>query len=200
MALAVPTLLVLGAGASDAQQPGRQARMAEHTEQAVSRLTQELSLTAAQVDFFEKSLASGRQPGALWSLAAELEPTLTDAQKALLFTRPERPQRDGRPGRAERHAAEQQARDTVLGLSDEQSRQMDDLHERHEAERERAHEQMRRNLSGRPESAEITAMLTPGQQEIFKVHHALRGRMHGSPMRGGRGPHGFGDGGPTRDR
>ena len=206
-ALAVPALFILAACGSNAQQPDRQARMAEHAERVVSQLTDELNLTASQADLFEKSLASGPQPGMLWSLAAELEPTLTDAQKTLLFTRPERHRRgQQRPEADERHAAEQQARDRALGLSDQQSSQLDELHERHEAEREQAHEQMRRNLGERPEPGElpneIAAILTPDQQEIAKVHHALLGRLHGP--RGGRGQHGFrggsGDGGPHRGR
>lgn len=214
-ALAVPTLFVLGSGASNAQQPDHQARMAEHAERVVAGLTQELNLTASQAALFEKSLQAGPQPGVLWSLAAELEPTLTDAQKALLFTRPERdgqrPQRGGqRPDFDVMHEAEQQARDRVLGLSDQQSRQLDDIHEQRRAEREQAHEQMmeqmRRNLGGRPEPGELpnemAAILTPDQQEIVKVFHALRGRLHGS--RGGRGQHGFrggfGDDGPRRGR
>lgn len=203
-AMAVFTLFALAASVANAQQPGHQARMAEHAEDMVSNLRQELNLTAAQVELFEKSIASGPQPGALWSLAAELEPTLTDAQKVLLFTRPERLQRDGRHDRAERHDAERQARDNALGLSDQQSRQMDDLHERHEAERERTHEQMRRSMGERPEPgempADVAAILTPGQREIVEVFHALRGRMHGPPMRGGRGAHGIGDGGRRRGR
>ncbi|MCH8030849.1 MAG: hypothetical protein IIB09_03410 [Bacteroidetes bacterium] len=214
-AMAVFTLFALAASVANAQQPGHQARMAEHAEHMVSNLRQELNLTAAQVELFEKSIASGPQPGALWSLAAELEPTLTDAQKALLFTRPERdgqrPQRGGqRPDFDVMHEAEQQARDRVLGLSDQQSRQLDDIHEQRRAEREQAHEQMmeqmRRNLGGRPEPGELpnemAAILTPDQQEIVKVFHALRGRLHGS--RGGRGQHGFrggfGDDGPRRGR
>ena len=213
-ALVVFPLFALAAGAANAQQPDRQAWMAERAEQAVSRLTQDLNLTASQAELFQKSMASGPQPGARWSLAAELEPTLSDAQKALLFTRPERPQRGlQRPGAGERHAAERQARDRVLGLSDQQSRQMDELREQHEAEREQAMEQMRRNLGGlprpsgeRPEPgelpSEVAAILTRDQQETVKVFQALRMRMHGPPMGGGRGPHGFrggfGDGVPPR--
>lgn len=204
-ALAVPALFVLAACGSNAQQPDRQARMAEHAERVVSQLTDELNLTASQSDLFEKSLASGPQPGTLWSLAAELEPTLTDAQKVLLFTRPERHRRgQKRPEADERHAVEQQARDRALGLSDQQSRQLDDVHDQRRAEHEQMMEQMRGNLGDRPGpgeiSADVAAILTPDQQETVKVYHALRVRMHGPPMRGGRGAHGFGDGGRRRGR
>ncbi len=102
-------------------------------------------------------------------------------------TKRERPSDADRAERMEAHrAAMHDAMRTALNLTDEQARQLDAVREAHLAQRaERrttppADRQAR--MQNRPAPgevpAEIAAILTPEQQEVFRVHRALSMRMH----------------------
>lgn len=208
LALVAVLALPLASNAVAQDRPDPAERHAEH----LDRLAQTLDLTEAQRALVVDATAE-HGPGTLWALAAALTPTLTDAQKERLFTRPERPARADRPARAERadrmkrerpdadtHAehrdAMQAAMRSALALSDEQVKQFDALHEARKAEREARREANRANPQSRQERmqnrpapdelpAEVAAILTPAQQEVFKVHRALGMQMHRAhrPMR-----------------
>lgn len=222
---AVLSVLVLASFSSFAQQPERNTRATAQSEEAVNTLTQELGLNTSQVELMKTTLGSGPRPVVLWDLSAQLEPTLSDAQKATLFARAGRTaeterrtrasrteradragrtERAGRPDRAERaegserdgrdyRAAERAARNRALGLSEAQSTQLDDLLEQHRADivggaaRARAPSDESADIIGPPSisgaSSEISTFLTADQQEIFRLHQALRARMQGSRSR-----------------
>lgn len=203
--------------ASAAVAQDRAERHAGH----LDRLAQTLDLTEAQRALVADAAAE-HGPGTRWALAAALAPTLTDAQKERLFTRPERPARTERPARADRleradgtkremkrerpdadarterraehRDAMQDAMRSALALSEEQVKQLTALREARtadrEARREDANPQRRQErMQSRPAPgelpAEVAAILTPAQQEVFKVHRALGMQMHRAhrPMR-----------------
>lgn len=105
---------------------------------AIDRLADALDMSDEQVEIVEDVFQPG-DAGSVWTLVAELHPTLTDAQRAQLLARPERPrarmgqgrrggrgQRGGRRGRSDaERAAERAARDAALGLDAEQSAALD---------------------------------------------------------------------------
>jgi hypothetical protein len=163
------------------------AASAQNRPDRADRLTEALDLTNEQVVLVQKAVGDEADRGDLWAVAAALTPTLTDAQKEKLFTRPERPARDNamrdrsgarkgnrgqrgdrrqreRPGddaRAERREASLDAMQGALGLSDAQTQQLEALHTAKQAER-----QARRELSQgereerraeRPEPGELPA-------------------------------------------
>ncbi len=215
LALAVLVTLPFALQASAQDKPDR----AEWKAQRVERLTEALDLTAAQQQILTNAEA---EPGASWSVAAALTPTLTAEQKTKLFTRPERMerpdrmQRDGKRGRrgergqmqrdrsekgehltdaqrAERREAHQAAMKAALNLSDAQVDQLEALHEAHKAEREARRAERQQDGQKRMEDhtpgelpADLAAILTPAQQEVFKVHRALGMRMHAGRMHHGR--------------
>lgn len=119
-----------------------------------------------------------------------------DRPRAERKERGERMQRE-RPSdgeRAERMKARRSAMHdamrTALNLTDEQAAQLDAVREAHRvqrAERRAAPPADRRErMQNRPVPgevpAEIAAILTPEQQEVFKVHRALSMRMHRGMM------------------
>lgn len=147
------------------------AASAQNRPDRAERLKEALDLTNEQVVLVEKAVGDEAERGDLWAVAAALTPTLTDAQKAKLFTRPERPARGDadrrgergdrkqrgerkqrgdrmqreRPdadARTERHEASLDAMQNALGLSDAQVQQLEALHAAKRAER-----QARRELS-----------------------------------------------------
>lgn len=183
------------------------AASAQDRPDRADRLKQALDLTDTQVALVENAIGDEADRGDLWNVAAALTPTLTDAQKAKLFTRPERPvrgdaDRRGRSGdrkqrgdrvqrerpddddRAERHEASLDAMQDALSLSDAQVQQLEALHAERKAEREQ-------RRAERPEPGELpsdmASILTPAQQEVAQVHRALAGRMmQGRMHRGSR--------------
>lgn len=144
--------LAAGADAQDRQRP----TPAEHT----ARLIDALDLTPAQAELIETALRGAPGSGNLWTLAAELTPTLSDAQKEALFAGPERGEarRVERRQRAERgargehgerrrmraersdreaHFASTNAmRNAALGLSARQIEQLEALHAERRTEME----------------------------------------------------------------
>ena len=125
------------------------AASAQDRPDRADRLKQALDLTDAQVALVENAVGDEAERGDLWAVAAALTPTLTDAQKEKLFTRPERPARDNamrnhkgdrqrrgergnrgqreRPDadeRAERHEESLDAMQEALGLSAAQQQQL----------------------------------------------------------------------------
>lgn len=191
--------------------PDRAERHAQHTE----RLADALDLSEAQRALVAEATAE-REAGTLWTLAAALTPTLTDAQKERLFTRPERPEHAEQPradkperpkrermqrerpdadARAERREAHrnamQAAMRSALNLSDAQVRELDALREARKAEWEArradptadGNERAQRRPAPGEVPAEIAAILTPEQQEVFEVHRALAMQMHHRAMR-----------------
>ncbi len=101
--------LVLGVASAAAAQPQRR-----NAADRQARLVESLDLSAAQAALVQEALGDNAHPGALWTLAAALAPTLSDAQKERLFTRPERTER-GRmrrgEGRRERSQSERPRRE-----------------------------------------------------------------------------------------
>lgn len=193
LAVAVLLSLPLATPALAQGQPHR----AERKAQRVERFADALALTDAQKQIVVDAEA---EPGALWNLAASLTPTLSDEQKEKLFIRPERPnvaQRDGKRGRrgdrmrgersdnsdrAERRKEARDAMRSALNLTDAQVAELDALREARKAERQQRIEG--RQLGELP--GDLAAVLTPAQQEVFKVHRALAMRMyHGRHRRGG---------------
>lgn len=188
------TLLVLAAlcvlaSAASAQPDAK--RKAAH----IDRLAETLDLTDAQRAIF---IGAETERGTLWDVAAALAPTLSNAQKATLFARPERPARGERRGgkgrrggnrghhpdaeaRAEHLEERHEAMKEALGLSAEQAAQLDALHAEHRAQREARQaeraERMRNRTPGELPT-DLAAILNPEQQEVFKVHRALAMRMH----------------------
>ena len=187
-ALAVLLSLPLVSSASAQDNADRKA-------ERIDRLAEALDLTDAQKQIFADANA---EPGALWNVAAALTPTLTAEQKATLFTRPERPdgaKREGKRGRrgdrmqgdrAERREEAHEAMQSALNLTDAQVAELEALHEARRAERE---QRMKDRAAGEL-SGELAGVLTPAQQEVFKVHRALAMRMHrGHRGSGRRGDH-----------
>ncbi len=203
------------------------------SEEAVNKLTQELSLTSEQVQLVRTTLAAGPLPVTLWNLSAELEPSLSDAQKATLFERrertdrrarserperaegteraerPERAEGTERPARTERperaegteraeprerserqeragrtggdgevRAAEREARNRALGLSEAQGNQLDEILARRGTRGQQSTNQPSLTSSEVRERneipGEISTFLNADQQEIYRLHHALR--------------------------
>ena len=106
---------------------------------AIDRIADALELSDDQVLIVEDVFQPG-DAGSVWTLLAELHPTLTNAQRETLLARRERPagaragqgrrggrgQRGGRRGRSDaERAAERAARDAALGLDADQSAALD---------------------------------------------------------------------------
>lgn len=197
--------------------PAALAQNADRTAVYLDRLTETLDLSDAQRALVADAMGEGLAPGTSWDVAAALTPTLTDAQKERLFAMPDRadrPRRDradrprgDRKQRADRpkrdrpnadslaqrrgtnREATREAMRSALNLTEEQAVQLDAVRAAHQAQREqrRAERQEQNRPAPGDVPAEIAAVLTDEQAEVFKVHRALS--MHltrGDRM--GRGP------------
>ena len=151
------------------------------------RLTEALSLTAHQSELAVEILDE-RDAGSIWTLAAELAPTFSDAQKETLLAAPT----GGRGGRAGQgggqgrggqqrarnapdpatQAVVRAARDQALGLTPDQSSRFDALE---------ASSSITGLGAGSPETlaAEMANILTPEQQELVAIHGAISRSMRG---------------------
>lgn len=178
--------LPLATSALAQSKPDRAERKAERVE----RFAETLNLTAAQRQILAEAEA---EPGALWNVAAALAPTLSDAQRAALFARPERrnargERKRGRRGdratgdRPERREASHEAMHSALNLTDAQVAELEARHAARQVERE---QRMQDRTAGELPD-DLASILTPAQQEVFKVHRALAMRMHHGRHRGGR--------------
>ena len=160
---------------------------------AVERLTDALALTDDQADLAAE-IYDARSPGSVWTLAAELVPTLSESQRAALYARPDRPERaagdraargarrGARPVRERdpaREAAQRAARDAALGLSPEASAQLD------AALADLRGPEGRRALRDGGLPASVTDLLTPEQAETVRAQRALQRHLRGG--RRGRG-------------
>lgn len=154
----------------------------------VERLVAALALDDDQADLAAEILDGSA--GATWTLAAELLPTLSDAQREALLAPPEsaeRPRRargarngQGRRAggdraqrqaeRAARQAATRVVRDAALGLTDAQRTEL------HALDAERAGQGRRRlDAAARAEMrTEIEAVLSPDQMAIVDAQRALQ--------------------------
>ena len=203
--VALALLLPLSAAAQD--RPDRDP---------VARLTDALDLTGAQAELVGRHLGDGPEPGALWRVAADLAPTLSEAQRDALLTKPDRPrargERDGRRGhhgrherpdgprgerpteeeRAARREAAHAAMQEALDLTAEQAEALEALQKQHRAARaeRRADRQAERPAPGAVPDA-LEEILTADQQAVWQVHHALAHRLRLHPGRSdGRGARG----------
>ena len=140
----------------------------------IDALADALALSDGQVELVE-DVYHPDDPGAGWTLAAELGPTLDDAQRDLLLTPPRRPWGGGgaRPGRGARgerrgglseadRAVARAARDAALGLDAEASAALD---EALEASRDA------RGAGALPPA--VADLLTDEQEELVQIHRGL---------------------------
>ncbi|MEL6615212.1 MAG: hypothetical protein AAFQ43_05715 [Bacteroidota bacterium] len=159
----------------------------DRVDRRIERMTERFSLTDAQQQIVRDALTAERTPGASWALAADLAPTLTDAQLEQLRTPPSERRRargEASGERAERRAERRQtmenARVEALGLTDSQIQALE------------AARAERRAQVLPPEVADV---LTDEQEAVLLVHRAItRGARgaRGPRMRGARrgGPRG----------
>ncbi|MCH8960014.1 MAG: hypothetical protein IH820_01470 [Bacteroidetes bacterium] len=168
-----------------------------------ARLSTDLGLSTEQAqeinNLFAVSGDEKPEPGHLWTVAAELQKTLTDEQKATFEEK--RAERKARFG--EHREAASEARNEALGLSADQEAALASMREAHQPERKALIEKIRAgDLDRETVKAEFEALreankaalaevLTPEQVEIAEIHNALAG---GIALRraGRRGPRGFG--------
>ena len=156
------------------------------TDDPVEALAEALQLDDDQADLVAE-LLDPADPGASWTLAAELLPTLTEAQRGILLAPPPgreaagaRAGRRGPGGRARRadrapdaarQAVQRAARDEALGLTDAQAEQLDAL----EAARREAGAQALRDPEARARAqAELEAILTAEQREVVEARQAIQ--------------------------
>ena len=169
----------------------------------VEALAGALQLDEDQADLVAE-LLDPDDPGSSWVLAAELLPTLTEAQREILFAPP--PTRGAREGRAgagrrgargqgrradrqpdpARRAVQRAARDEALGLTDEQADQLDALEE---ARRE-AGPALRDPEARAQAQAELEAILTPEQREVVQARQAIQRTMRRAMRQARRGARG----------
>lgn len=165
----------------------------------VERLAQALRLDSDQADLVAE-LLDPEDPGSSWILAAELLPTLTDAQRETLFAPP--PAREGRvggmraggqrggQGRARRQpdparqAVLRAARNAALELTEEQIDQLDAYEA---AQREDGMAGLRDEAVRSEARAQLDTILTPEQMEVFEARQALQRMMRQGMRRGARG-------------
>lgn len=160
------------------------AAFAQNRPDRAERLQQALDLTDEQVALVEDALGDEAERGDLWAVAVALTPTLTDAQKDKLFTRPERPMRPTQDGprsrrgerglrgermqrpdaenRAERREEQFGEMADALDLTDAQRQQLETLRterqaemEARRAEREQLREEMQQRRAERPGPGEL---------------------------------------------
>lgn len=144
----------------------------------VEALASRLGLTDDQADLVAEILTPD-DPGSVWTLAAELLPTLSADQREALFARPERPSveasRRGRRGdrrRGQRDpsraAIVRAARDAALGLDASTSADLDDVLEGM-GRRERM-----RAVRGGEIPTGVEQLLTTAQIGVYRAHGALQ--------------------------
>ena len=163
----------------------------------VDALADALSLTDDQADLVAE-VYDARDPGSVWTLAAELSPTLSDAQRDALFARPERPEGgtrrggrgmrgEGMRGRGQRGdrerdpaqaAARRAARDAALGLDAQASADLDAALD--ELDRRALMQALRDG--DLPEA--IADVLTDEQAELYRTQMALAGHLRRAARQG----------------
>lgn len=167
---------------------------AAQAQDAIDALTDALELTDAQVEIVEDVYRPG-DPGVGWTLAAELGPTLTDAQRARLLTPPERSGERARPGGREQaggrgqgrrgarggrsqadRAVARAARDAALGLDAEQSAALDAAFEAGRGER-----------GADPVTRAVAELLDETQQDLVRLQRGLTRMLVRSGAAGRRG-------------
>ena len=164
----------------------------------VERLAQALNLDDDQADLVAE-LLDPQDPGSSWTLAAELLPTLTEAQRETLFT-PRQARRGGQgartgrrrggQGRANRQpdparqAVMRAARNAALELTDDQIEQLDAYES---AQRETGGATLRDEDARAQARADLDAILTDEQMEIFEARRAIQRMMRRGLRRGARG-------------
>ena len=139
----------------------------------IDALTDALALSDGQVELVEDVYHPG-DPGAGWTLAAELGPTLDETQREVLLTPPRRPRGGGaRPGRGARgerrggpseadRAVARAARDAALGLDAEASAALDEaIEDSRDA----------RGAGALPPA--VADLLTDEQEELVQIHRGL---------------------------
>ena len=158
----------------------------------VEHLADALALSADQADLVAE-VYDARDLASVWTLTAELAPTLSDGQREALFARPERPEGgrrgargEGRRGgmrggeRPERDpaqvAVERAARDAALGLDAGQSAALDEA-----LDGLRGQRGLRAMRDGSVPEA-VAAVLTPDQVDLYRTHAALRMRLRLAPF------------------
>ena len=160
----------------------------------VERLTEALSLSADQADLVAE-VYDERDPASTWTLAAELLPTLSDAQRQALMERPRGAEggaqgqggqgRRGsrgqgtRPRDPARQAVMQAARDAALGLDADQSARLDAALE--SIDRRAMAESLRDGVM--PEA--LRDVLTAEQADLWQAQMMLQRRLR---ARGRRAP------------
>lgn len=162
----------------------------------VEALADALALSEDQADLVAEVFDT-RDPASLWTLAAELVPTLDADQREALFAQPARPDgaqqgaragqrgprggaRGDRPRDPARGAVARAARNAALGLSDAQAADLDatlDGMDRGDA--------FRALRDGEVPDA-ITAVLTEEQVDLYRAQLALQRHLRRA-MRGSRG-------------
>lgn len=149
LALAVFTLLPITVSAQD----------------RTDRLKQALDLTDAQVALVEQAVGDEAERGDLWKVSAALAPTLTDAQKQKLFTRPERPAQ-GEEMRGARRDSLKRSGDAGRAKRERPQGERPDAEARTE-QREKAHEAMKADM-------QAALNLTDAQVQQLEALHAER--------------------------
>src|SRR5690606_35317911 len=136
------SLLALIAALAVAPATVAQDTPADRHARHVERLAETLDLSDAQRAAVTDAMGEEHTPSALWNVAAALAPTLTDAQKERLFTRPERAERP----RAERARRDSTARPRGERMKRERPNRAERA-ERMDAYRDEMHAAMRTALN-----------------------------------------------------
>ena len=191
MRLSVLLVLVLGlAPLANAQRGG----------DPVERLAAVLELDDDQADLVAE-LLDPQDPGSSWVLAAELLPTLTEAQRETLFSPPDVAgrgqrarqggqragqgrQRAGRQPDPARQAITRAARNAALELTDEQQEQFDAYET---AQRERGPQGARDEAARAQARADLEAFLSADQIDIVEARQAIQRLMRRGGGRGAQG-------------
>lgn len=191
MRLSVLLVLVLGlAPLANAQRGG----------DPVERLAEVLELDDDQADLVAE-LLDPQDPGSSWVLAAELLPTLTEAQRETLFSPPDVAgrgqrtrqggqragqgrQRAGRQPDPSRQAITRAARNAALELTDEQQEQFDAYET---AQRERGPQGARDEAARAQARADLEAFLSADQIDIVETRQAIQRLMRRGGGRGAQG-------------
>lgn len=170
------------------------AERGDRAEQRLTRLTERLGLTDAQVAIVREEMGEARdgerRRGHSWALAARLAPTMSDAQLEALRTQQatRAEQRRGRRSQGERSAEGRRQRAErpdpradALNLTDAQKQALADRREATRADRAGQRAERREALAD---------LLTEEQQAVLLVHRALDSpRGHRGRRGGPRGEH-----------
>lgn len=176
------------------------AALAQPDADPVERLAQALDLDDDQADLVAE-LLDPADPGSSWTLAAELLPTLTETQRETLFTPPQaregrrqgtRPggRRGGQGRRADRgsdlarQAVMRAARNAALELTDAQIEQLDAYEA---AQREAGRDALLGEEDRAQARADLEAILSDDQMEIFEARQAIQRMMRRGGRRGAQG-------------